>query len=282
MELRAVVAAARVAARKSGGRRNSRVTAGQWAEVERLLHQALQTSAAGRQAFVDSIADTEVRAEVAELLAAEAGPIGSGIGTVVAAAAEGLEQPFEGSMVGRFRVLHELGRGGMGVVYVAIDSKLQRQVALKLLPVGLHRDQDRLHRFEREARLAAALNHPNIMTVFEIGEWELRPFIAAEFVQGETLAQALTRGPLPMPDALKVSGQILSALGAAHQAGIVHRDLKPANVMMRPDGLVKVLDFGLARLIPAAQRATATDETRSMAHTVAGQILGTPAYMAPE
>ena len=113
-------------------------------------------------------------------------------------------------------MLCELGRGGMGVVYVAIDSKLQRQVALKLLPVGLHRDQDRLHRFEREARLAAALSHPNIVTVFEIGEWQSRPFIAAEFVPGETLAQLLTRGPLPMSDALKVSGQILAALGAAH------------------------------------------------------------------
>lgn len=258
------------------------MTAGQWAEVERLLHEALQMSPASRQSFVDSIADAEVRAEVASLLAAESGPNGSGIATVFAAAAEGLEQPSEGSVIGRFRVLRELGRGGMGVVYVAVDSKLQRQVALKLLPAGLHRDQDRLHRFEREARLAAALNHPNIMTVFEIGEWESRPFIAAELVQGETLAEALTRSPLPMPDAIKASGQILAALGAAHQAGIVHRDLKPANVMMRPDGLVKVLDFGLARLMPAAQPATPTDETRSMTHTVAGQILGTPAYMAPE
>ena len=258
------------------------MTAGQWAEVERLLHEALQIPSAARQAFVDSIADAAVRAEVALLLATEAGRTVSGIGTVVAAAAQGLEQPSEGSVIGRFRVLCELGRGGMGVVYVAIDSKLQRQVALKLLPVGLHRDQDRLHRFEREARLAAALNHLNIVTVFEIGEWQSRPFIAAEFVPGETLAQLLTRGPLPMSDALKVSGQILAALGVAHQAGIVHRDLKPANVMMRPDGVVKVLDFGLARLMPAAQPVTPTDETRSMTHTVAGQILGTPAYMAPE
>src|SRR6188508_2494485 len=129
------------------------------------MHDALQIPPAARQAFVDSIADAAVRAEVALLLAVEAGRTVSGIGTAVAAAAQGLEQPSEGSVIGRFRVLGELGRGGMGVVYVAIDSKLQRQVALKLLPVGLHRDQDRLHRFEREARLAAALNHPNIVTV---------------------------------------------------------------------------------------------------------------------
>jgi eukaryotic-like serine/threonine-protein kinase len=205
-------------------------------------------------------------------------------GIAVAAADEDFEQLSTGSVLGHFRLVRKLGHGGMGVVYLAQDSKLERQVALKLLPPGFHRDRDRLRRFEREARLTAALSHPNIVTVFEIGEWEGRPFIAAEFVDGETPAQILGRGALRAAEALRISGQVLAALGAAHQAGIVHRDLKPGNIMLRRDGLVKVLDFGLAQMaIPEQPRVLApTDETKSMASTGAGQIVGTPAYMAPE
>src|SRR5207237_2464263 len=128
-----------------------------------------------------------------------------------------------GSVLGHFRVLREIGRGGMGVVYLAQDSKLERQVALKLLPAGLDRDRERLRRFGREARLAAALNHPNIVTVFQIGEWEDRPLIATEFVEGETLAQRLTRGPISAAEAAAVGGQILEALAVAHRAGIRQR-----------------------------------------------------------
>lgn len=257
------------------------MTAPQRAEVERLLQVALQIPSGERQVFVDSIPDAEVRVRIDSLLAA-AGASRSGITVAAGGTAQDLEGPSGGSLLGHFRVLRELGHGGMGVVYLAHDSKLERQVALKLLPPDLYGDPDRLRRFEREARLTAALNHPNIVTVFEIGDWQTRPFIATEFVDGETLAHTLGRGPMRAAEALRIGGQILAALRAAHQAGIVHRDLKPANVMLRRDGLVKVLDFGLARMVEPGQLPALTDETRSMGHTEAGQVVGTPAYMAPE
>jgi eukaryotic-like serine/threonine-protein kinase len=260
------------------------MTAESWREVERLLHQALQLVPAERAAFVANIGDPDLRGEVASLLEADSAESSSSkLGLLIGEAAQGaLEEPSGGSVLGHFRVLREIGHGGMGVVYLAQDLKLERQVALKLLPAGLHKDRERLRRFEREARLAAGLNHSNIVTVFQIGEWEGQPFIATEFVEGETLAERLTRGPLPTAEAVRVSGQILAALAAAHQAGIVHRDLKPANVMVRPDGTAKVLDFGLARLAAPLRTPAALDETVTMTDTVPGQILGTPAYMAPE
>jgi tetratricopeptide (TPR) repeat protein len=259
------------------------MTAESWREVERLLHEALQLEPGERAAFVADIGDADLRAEVASLLDADCAESRSKLGVLIGEAAQAaLEGPLEGSVLGHFRVLREIGRGGMGVVYLAHDLKLERQVALKLLPAGLHKDRERLRRFEREARLAAALNHSNIVTVFQIGDWEGRPFIATEFVEGNTLAEMLTRGPLPTAEAVRVSGHILAALVMAHQAGIVHRDLKPANVMVRPDGTVKVLDFGLARLAPPVGTPFTVDETVTMTETVPGQIMGTPAYMAPE
>ena len=251
------------------------MTAEGWREVERLLHEAIQLAPGERDGFLATISDLGVRAEVESLLAADSAETDSKLGVIIGEAAQAaLEEPSAGSMLDHFRVLRQIGRGGMGVVYLAEDLKLERPVALKLLPAGLDKDRERLRRFEREARLAAALNHPNIVTVFQIGEWDGRPFIATEFVEGETMAELLARGPLSAPEAAAVGGQILAALAVAHQAGIVHRDLKPANVMMRPDGTVKVLDFGLARLV--APGATATAETGP------GRILGTPAYMSPE
>src|SRR5262245_54854127 len=184
-------------------------------------------------------------------------------------------------MLGHFRLIRELGRGAMGEVYLAQDVKLGRQVALKLLPTAFQRDSERARRFEREARVAAALNHPNIVTVHEVGEWEGRSFIATEFVQGETLAQKLSRGRFPVAEAAHVGAQIVKALVVAHEAGIIHRDLKPANIMVRADGTVKVLDFGLARLSQPVAMPAAADETETML-TQAGVVLGTPAYMAPE
>ena len=138
-----------------------------------------------------------------------------------------------------------------------------------------------MRRFEREARAAAALNHPNIVTVHEVGEWEGQPFIATEFVEGETLAQRLGRGPLSVAEAAQAGAQIAAALAAAHQAGIIHRDLKTANIMLRADGTVKVLDFGLARLSQPVSTPAPAEETVTLL-TQAGAVLGTPAYMAPE
>ena len=258
------------------------MTAESWREVERLLHEALQLSPGARAVFVANIGDPDLRAEVESLLAADSAESRSKLGLLIGEAAQAaLRVPLEGSVLGHFRVLREIGHGGMGVVYLAQDLKLERKVALKLLPASLHDDRERLRRLEREARLAAALNHANVVTVFEIGEWEDRPFIATEFVEGETLAEMLARGPLTAAEAAAVGDQILAALAVAHQAGIVHRDLKPANVMVRADGTVKVLDFGLARLTaPLRTPATIVDEP--MTETVPGRIMGTPAYMAPE
>jgi len=259
------------------------MTAESWREVERLLHEALQLAPGARAAFVANIGDPNLRAEVESLLAADSAESNSKLGLLIGEAAQAaLQAPLEGSVLGHFRVLREIGHGGMGVVYLAQDLKLERKVALKLLPAGLHNDRERLRRLEREARLAAALNHPNVVTVFEIGEWEDRPFIATEFVEGEMLAEMLARGPLSAVEAATVGDQILAALAVAHQAGIVHRDLKPPNVMVRADGTVKVLDFGLARLTAPLRTPSAADETVTMTETVPGRIMGTPAYMAPE
>jgi tetratricopeptide (TPR) repeat protein len=254
------------------------VTGDRWAEVERLLHEAMQLAPNRRAAFVANIAAADVRAEVASLLAAHSERGASVIDAVIGDAAQAvLDEPFTGRVLGHFRVVRQIGRGAMGEVYLAQDLKLGRQVALKLLPIAFHQDSERVRRFEHEARAAAALNHPNIVTIHEVGEWEGQPFIATEFVEGETLAQRLGRGPLSVAETTPVGAQIAAALAAAHQAGIIHRDLKPANIMVRADGSVKVLDFGLARL---SQPASA-DETVTML-TQAGAVLGTPAYMAPE
>ena len=153
-----------------------------------------------------------------------------------------------GDLVGHYNVVSLLGVGGMGHVYLAEDSSLGRKVALKLLPTSYTRDESRLRRFQQEARAASALNHPNILTIHELGEVDGRQFIATEFVEGETLRERLKRGPLNLPETLDIAIQIAGALAAAHKAGIVHRDIKPENIMLRPDGYVKVLDFGLAKL----------------------------------
>jgi tetratricopeptide (TPR) repeat protein/predicted Ser/Thr protein kinase len=248
-------------------------------EVERLFQEAARLAPGDRVRFLDTIDDSELRVQVASLLisgetltAADAHtPTQSGAGAA-------MREPTAGLELGHFRVVRELGRGGMGVVYLAEDLKLGRQVALKVLPPGFDKDGERLRRLEREARMAAGLNHPNVVTVYEIGVWEGRPFIAAEFVEGETLADTIVRGRLPEAQAAAIAMQILAALAAAHGAGIVHRDLKPANIMVRPDGTVKVLDFGLAR----SACAPTGEEAATLTQTVPGRILGTPAYMSPE
>src|SRR5262245_27510571 len=185
--------------------------------------------------------------------------------------------------IAHYRLLAPLGAGGMGEVYLAEDTKLGRKVALKLLPAESTRDAGRLRRFEQEARAASALNHPNILTIFEIGEANGERYIATEFIDGQTLRERLNGDRLAPQSALDIAAQIAAALTAAHGAGIVHRDIKPENVMLRRDGIVKVLDFGLAKL--TEQRPSAVDSqapTIAKAHTDPGTVLGTVGYMSPE
>jgi len=186
-----------------------------------------------------------------------------------------------GKQFGRYQIRSQLGAGGMGEVFLAEDAELKRLVALKVLPDEFSNDAERLRRFIQEARAASALNHPNILTIYEIGAANDLRFIASEFIKGETLRQKIQN--LSLAETLDIAVQIASALEAAHSAGIVHRDIKPENVMIRPDGLVKILDFGIAKLIEKkAEPIDAEAATTIKAGTNAGMIIGTAAYMSPE
>jgi len=185
-----------------------------------------------------------------------------------------------GTNLGPFVIVAPLGMGGMGEVYQARDSKLGRQVAIKILRGDLADDPERRARFEREAKLLAAVNHPNIATLYGLEEAEGTRFLVMELVPGETLAQRLALGPLDPADILFLGRQIAKALAAAHELGIIHRDLKPANVKVTPERMVKVLDFGLAKAV--AVRTEPSQSTESFQNTGEGVILGTPAYMSPE
>ncbi len=188
-----------------------------------------------------------------------------------------------GAQLARYKILASLGVGGMGEVYLAEDGRLGRKLALKILPAEFTRNPDRLARFEQEARAASALNHPNIITVYEIGEEAGVHFIAFEFIPGRTLRFSLKSGGMDLREALEISIQIISALQAAHEAGITHRDIKPENVMIRPDGYVKVLDFGLAKLTEKTDgKIDIEAETRIHAQTEPGTVMGTVTYMSPE
>jgi serine/threonine-protein kinase len=187
-----------------------------------------------------------------------------------------------GKSLAHFRVVSPLGAGGMGEVYLAEDARLGRRVALKVLTERASADEDRLRRFEFEARTVATLNHPNILTVYDVGSADGVRFIATEYVNGETLRARISAGQVPAPQAIDIVLQVAGALAAAHEAGIVHRDLKPENVMIRADGYVKVLDFGLAKLFEASSNL-ATDPGENLhTETTPGTILGTYSYMSPE
>ena len=185
-----------------------------------------------------------------------------------------------GQVLSHYRVISRLGAGGMGEVYLAEDLRLGRKLALKIVSSHLAQDADRLRRFQWEARSVSALNHPNVITIYDIGEAEGQHFIATEFIDGETLRARLNAGPLPPSLAVDLVVQAARGLEAAHALGIVHRDIKPENVMIRRDGLLKILDFGLAKLVSEESRVNA--EVTGLFDTVKGQILGTVAYMSPE
>jgi serine/threonine protein kinase/tetratricopeptide (TPR) repeat protein len=251
----------------------------QWARIKDTVATALEHPRESRDAYLDEACgdDSEVRAQVESLLAAhtEAGAFLETPAHVPAGA--GPTPPLIGSTVGTYTIISRLGAGGMGEVYLARDAKLERVVAVKVLSRDLALNADRLHRFHAEALAASSLNHPHILVIHDFGDLDGRPFMVTEFVEGETLRHRLTRGPLPPAEAVDVALQIGAALIAAHARGLVHRDIKPENVMIRPDGYVKVLDFGLAKLT-----AGAADAADTAFDTLPGLIMGTPRYMSPE
>lgn len=189
-----------------------------------------------------------------------------------------------GTKLDHYEIVAPLGKGGMGEVYRALDTQLRREVAVKVLPAALARDPERLARFDREAKILAALNHPNIAVIYAIVESANQRALVMELVPGDTLGARIKQGALPQDEALQIAKQIAEALEAAHEKGVTHRDLKPGNVMLTPDGLVKVLDFGLAAMsAPAAQSIDPDNSpTLTMGMTQAGAIMGTAAYMSPE
>jgi serine/threonine protein kinase/Tfp pilus assembly protein PilF len=188
-----------------------------------------------------------------------------------------------GKLIGHYRIESLIGVGGMGEVYLARDERLGRKAALKLLPESLTTDETQLSRFKNEARTASSLNHPNILTVYEIGTEGNRQFIATEFIEGVTLRASIARGKINPHAALEIAAQVASALAAAHEAGVVHRDIKPENIMLRPDGYVKVLDFGIAKLTEQGLASdNHTGETTATLQTQLGLVLGTAHYMSPE
>ena len=259
-----------------------------WRQVDQIFQAALERAPEERTAFINEAcggADS-LRREVEALIAAD-GEAGSLIEAPAYAVAAPLIVENEtmlpvGKIIGHYRIVSLVGKGGMGEVYRAEDTHLRREVAIKILPADIGKDADRLRRFEREARAASATNHPNIITIYEIGEAEGWRYIVTEYVTGETLRQRLTRAPhqkMELKEAVEMAVQIATALTAAHEAGITHRDIKPENVMVRRDGIVKVLDFGLAKL---TERRPDSVDSKTLVDTDPGTVLGTARYMSPE
>ncbi len=269
-----------------------------WRKIEELFHAALERDESQRPAFLEEACagDRVLRDEVESLLARHH----QGKGFIdqpafeVAAKALAAEEAggrgtgevppgMVGRSVGHYRVLETIGKGGMGEVYRARDTRLGREVAIKILPAAFSSDADRLRRFEQEARSASSLNHPNIVTIYDIGQEGPTSYMAMEMVEGKTLREFLAAGPLPTKKILQMGAQVADGLAKAHGAGIVHRDLKPENLMVTKDGFVKILDFGLAKL---TQRDPQSRE-ESQALTVEsasqpGVVMGTAGYMSPE
>ncbi|MBA3569746.1 MAG: serine/threonine protein kinase [Pyrinomonadaceae bacterium] len=264
------------------------MTPEKWQHVKELFDSALERKAEDRAAFLDHACDGDesLRKEVESLLTSYEEGESFMERPAVALAAETLAgsqgESLIGQTIGHYQVTREIGSGGMGEVYLAQDAKLGRPVALKLLPSYLSKDEDRLRRFEREARTASALNHPNVCVIYEVGETEDdRHYMAMEYVDGVTLRQHMMIAPMGLREVLDVAVQITSGLAAAHEVGIVHRDIKPENIMLRRDGYVKVLDFGLAKLTEQPPTTVATP-TGARVKTDTGVVMGTSRYMSPE
>lgn len=265
------------------------MTPERWHEIEDVLQGALDRPPQERASFLNEacFGDEQLKDEATSLINAydEAGDF--------------IEQPALardakvlvgadiddkiGSEVGPYKIIERLGAGGMGEVYLAEDARLDRLVALKILPAYFASDDTRLRRFQREARAASALNHPNILTIHEVGDAAGIPYISTEFIDGATLGELIRKEELSFAEVLDIAEQVASALAAAHAAGIVHRDIKPENIMRRTDGLVKILDFGIAKLLePELADYSPDAQSRGRTQTEAGLVMGTVNYMSPE
>ncbi len=260
-----------------------------WQQINRLFEAALDIAPDERGAFVEeaSADDESLRREVESLLAshdkAQNFMEKPAIGEVAGAIAGNKQKLRVSQSLSHYKILKLLGAGGMGEVFLAEDTKLERKVALKILPAAFAQDAERMRRFVQEAKAVSALNHPNILTIYETGETDNINYIASEYVEGETLSERLRGEPLNLKSALDVAAQIASALQAAHGAKIIHRDIKPDNVMIRPDGFVKLLDFGIAKLTEKQPESIdAEAATAIQASTTPGMIIGTANYMSPE
>ncbi len=256
-----------------------------WQRTQQIYLTALEHNTSQRAGFLDQACDGDaaLRHEVESLLAAhsEVGDFLLTPALALEARALAAEQTLAlaGQQLNQYQLISWLGAGGMGAVYLAQDSKLGRRVALKLLHARFTQDAEQARRFAREAKAASALSHPNIITIYDTGEAGETRFIAAEYIEGVTLRQRMNESRLELLEALEIALQVAAALAAAHQAGIVHRDIKPENIMLRPDGLVKVLDFGLARITEPLLLAAAGQSAHS---SETGVVVGTPRYMSPE
>jgi eukaryotic-like serine/threonine-protein kinase len=264
------------------------MTPERWQQVKAIFNSAIAHQPEERSLFLSEACagDEELRNEVESLISSheQSGefidePAFHAAASLLAGERVELES---GKTIGSYEVISFISRGGMGEVYLAEDKRLGRKVALKLLPASFTTDGDRLRRFEQEARAASALNHPNILTIYEVHHSDGMHIIATEFVEGETLRVRLNRAGLTLAETLNIAIQIADALSAAHKAGIVHRDIKPENIMLRPDGYVKVLDFGLAKLSEEASPVVAAEAPTIQVRTGSGIVIGTVGYMSPE
>jgi serine/threonine protein kinase len=255
-------------------RDSASMTPEEWSRIEAIFHDALERPVADRVAFLDRACrgDSVLRQHVESLIRHAADNQTSLI-------AFPFEELVAGQTIGHYKIVSVAGAGGMGKVYRARDTKLGRDVAVKVLRDEFSKDAERVRRSEREAKLLASLNHPNIAAIYDLEEPDGIPCLVLEFVEGESLADRLSKGRIPIAESLDISRQIADALDAAHEQGIVHRDLKPANVMITPKGVVKVLDFGIGKLLEPTR---SPDSTAGSDSITAGRTIGTPSYMSPE
>ena len=258
-----------------------------WRQIEQLYHAAREREPGERDRFLqEACADEKVRGEVESLLGCEAQAEGfleaPALEVTAEALAEGRARSMFGRVLGHYQIVTFLGAGGMGEVYRARDSRIGRDVAVKVLPPGIAAHPERLRRFEQEARAAGALNHPNILAIYDVGIQDGAPYVVYELLEGETLRDRLRKGALSRRKALEYARQIAIGLAAAHDKGITHRDLKPENLFLTRDGRVKILDFGLAKFTWPEASEREDGRGRHPPQRIRRSVLGTPGYMAPE